>query len=369
MSQSVVGPLHGPRTTERDAVSVLRDRVLLMATNPSPGLLATVDPRTGGIVLSGTTAAAMARPVSRAFSNLPILIDPASARDYVATAEHPFQIEADGMIPQTLGGLLQGQRDAGATLVITPSGQITAGDSAALKALLYEANTIAGQDVLTLVVVEDVWLTPPWIDQLCAVLKTSKHPVLLGVINGNDDPLQRKGAVAGYRRVAREVPHVVAWRTDLSGLGAMVYGAIAAVIGRVPSQRRYAGAGTTPYSSNKADRTPHVLLTELLRYSRAQYMQIEWFAQGESLPCFCPHCHGLGLERFDGSAASVAVADQHNAFALRELVASMLDADHRPTWWIDRLRDAEAEHAALGGRLGMEIALPKYIERWLGEAD
>lgn len=356
----------------RDTASLLRDRVLIMATDPGSSLVDEIDPSTGGLVLSGQHPRDALHGMRLAHPDFLLLAEPTSAMEYVATAETPFQIpDAEGLFGVSLESLLQGQRDAGANVVVTPSGQVRAEDSDALKAVVAGANRISDMDILTLVVVQDAWLTPTWVESLCAVLRTSKHPVALGVANGSADPLQRKGAVAGYSKVVQEVPSVIAWRTDLSGIGALSHGATAAVVGRVPSQRRYSPAGTQPHASDKTDRTPHVLLPALMRYSRTSQMRVEWFAQGETLTCLCHHCQGRSVDRFDVSAESKETAYLHNAAVLREIVAACLavPAQERPAWWTQRLRDAQEAHAALGARIGREIEPPPYISRWLGEAD
>lgn len=370
MIEDLVPLVHGaPTTLTRDAVTILRDRVLTMATIPDPDLVGEIDPSTGGLVVAGAHALSSIRSLRLAHPELPLLAEPSSASGYAATPDRPFQIDEDGLIPETLEGLLQAQRDAGVSLPVTPSGQIAAQDFEALKAVVNGANAVPDPDVVTLVVIADIWLIAPWIDHLCAVLKTSRHPIALGVINGNEDPLARRGAVVGYRRIVQEVQQVIAWRTDLSGIGALAYGAPAAVIGRVPSQRRYSAAGSTPRSSNKTDKTPHVLLPSLMRYSRAQWMQTEWFAQGDPLPCSCRHCGGRAVDRFDESAESIALAHLHNALALRELVAACLDAPVRSAWWIQRLRDSSAEHVTLSSRIGRDVKPLAFVDRWLGEAD
>jgi hypothetical protein len=344
---------------------LLQNRVLLMASTPTDDDVAAIDPRHGGLVVRGGHAASTVASVRNAHPTMTLLIEPESASTYQATADEPFLPADEGLFPLSLADSLAGQRQAGASLVITPSGQVDAGDAPALKAIVNQANALDDADLLTLVPVSDRWLTPPDIDQLVAVLKRSRHPVLLGLVNSTDDPLIRQGAVDGYARLASEVPGIVMWRTDLSGLGALAHGAVAAVIGQRPSQRRYAKVGVTSRSSKLADRTPHVLLPELLRYSRAQQMRTEWFATSPSLNCTCTYCHGRDLDRFDKSPEAHAAAYLHNLRALNALVDGCLSAASRREWWTQLLRDAQSAHLELGNRINRIVPEPLSMKRWL----
>jgi len=354
----------GPRTTSPASVDLLQDRVLLMATDPAE--VAEIDPRHGGLVVAGAQAAGTVRSLRDAFPAMPLLIEPESASSYQATQDNPFLLSADdGLWPLTLRDMLDGQRQNGASLVVTPSGQVAAGDTPALKALINQANQVDDPDVLTLVPVAGIWLTPTHIRHLVAILKSSVHPVLLGVVNSDADPLSRQGALEGYARLAAEVPGLVAWRTDLSGLGALAHGAFAAVIGRRPSQRRYARLDKGPFASNLADKSPHVLMPGLMRYSRALWMRTEWFATAPSLTCLCTHCSGRDLDRFDASTSGHASAYLHNLAALNHLVGECLSSVSRRQWWADQMREAKSAHLELGNLINRQVPEPTYLERWL----
>lgn len=355
-----------PRTSSPRSLTALQDRVLLMATHPTDADVAAIDQRRGGLVVQGSHAAGIVASLRRAMPQMTLLIEQSSASTYQATENAPFQLPADdGIFPLSLSELLHGQRQAGASLVITPSGQVAAGDSGALKSIVTQANSLDEPDVATLVPVSAAWLTAPWVEQLEAVLKRSRHPVLLGLVDGKDDPLSRQGAVAGYARIAAAVPDVVMWRTDLSGLGALAHGALAAVIGQRPGQRRYSQVGETPYASKLSDNTPHVLLPELLRYSRAHQMRTEWFATSPSLTCPCRYCQGLALDRFDKSAPSHAVAYLHNLTVLNGLVDQCLSAPDRQQWWFRTLQNAQGAHLELGNDINRPVPEPTSLRRWL----
>ncbi len=364
--------LPNPVTTQplaRDVATGLRDRVLTVGTAFSPSLLGQIDPDLGGLVVVGERAHATVRELTRQYPTLPILIEPTTVANAAATVEHPFILENDNtLFPVTVEQVLDSQRQAGATFAVTPSGQIPAGDSATLKAVVHGANAIAAADALTLVGVPDLWLTQPLVKTLCRVLHDSEHPVLLSLINSSGDPLERKAAATGYRQVAETLgDRVIGWRTDLSGLGLIAHGALSAAIGIRPSQRRLAQFDRPPRSSDKRDGTPHVLLPDLLRFSRSSVMHHEWFASTRPDACPCRWCAGADIDRFDDSSESVEVAHLHNGAILQQLVEACMSVppDHRAWWWRRRIEDAVGAHAELEARISRPIAQPTYLKRWL----
>lgn len=366
MSQNVPSRV-ATRPLSTDVTTALRDRVLTMASSFSPELLGEIDPDTGGLVVTGERAYATVTELSKQHPGLPILIEPTTVATSVATIDRPFILEEDGLFAQTVEEILDHQRRAGASFVLTPSGQIPAGDNATLKALISAANALSAPDVLTLVGISDMWLTAPWDKTLCAALKTSEHPVAVGLANSYADPLERKGATDGYRRVAEELGEkVIGWRADLSGLGLASLGGLGAAVGSRPSQRRFAVVGRPPRSSDKRDRTPHVLLPELMRFSRSSVMHNEWFGSRNPDICLGTCCRGQDIDRFDASNESHESALLHNATALRGLVDACMAVprERRPSWWRGRIAHADAEHAALGARISRPIDRPTYLARW-----
>lgn len=368
MSSDVMNTLRS-QVAAGDTTTALRDRFWTMGSGGSltPDVLERIDPETGGIVLTGETAAASAADIRSLRPDLPLLINPTSADKHAATADKPFVLLDEGVLfEQTVQEALAIQRHAGATMVITPSGQIGANDVGALKAVVNGANAITDPDVVTLVVVQSDWLTGSWLKTLCAVLRTSTHPVLLGLARSFANPLDAVGALEGYQKVAADVGSVVGWQTDLSGLGLVAHGALGAAVGLRPSARRYAEIGLHPRSSDKRDRTPHVLLPDLMRYSRSSHMQKEWFAQAQPDVCDRPCCRGGAVDRFDGTEQSVDVAHAHNTTVLSELASDLVAGatSGRASWWRRQITDAIAAHAELGERIRREVVVPTDLKRW-----
>ena len=79
----------------------------------------------------------------------------------MATDDEPFALpDSDGaLFGGDLDSLLDGQRQRHAAAAITPSRYIQAGDSAAFKALVRQAQAIERDDVIVVVPVALPWLT------------------------------------------------------------------------------------------------------------------------------------------------------------------------------------------------------------------
>jgi hypothetical protein len=351
-----------------DTAAALRDRVWTMGSGASVApVLEHIDPATGGLVLTGATALAAAKALRSRHPELPLLIAPTAPEEENASSERPFIIKTEGVLfEQTVDEVLDAQRRAGADMVITPSGQIAAEDPGALKAVINGANAISDPDVLTLVAVHHSWLLARWRKTLRAVLRDSEHPVLLGIAHSFANPLDTDGAIAGYQELATEIPSLVGWHTDLSGLGLVASGGLGAAIGLRPSGRRYAQVRVHPKASDKRDKTPHVLLPDLLRYTRTSIMQKEWFAQATPDTCMSPCCRGRAIDRFDDSDESVTAAHTHNTTRLYEMASELceLAPSARPAWWRRRVQDAVAAHEQLGERIRREVKPPADLARW-----
>lgn len=373
MIQRTLGK-RGPRLGAVDTTVALKDRVWVMASRDSltPATVSEIDPVIGGLVLTGKKALRAAREIREQWPDLPLLVAPTGAQEREATADRPFVHngnDEEGLFDVSVEAALQAQRSAGADLVVTPSGQVEAQDTPALKALIEQSNLLTAPDVLTQVVLPTIWLSDSESARsLCAILRRSEHPILLGLAHSSGSPLDSKKAMAGYQRVAQEVENVVAWGADLSGLGFWAQGGLGAVVGLRPSGRRFSQIGRHPQAQNPGEASPHVLLPELLRYSRVDYMRRELFASAKPLVCESSCCRGREVDRFDASDESVAAAHLHNTNRLYEMVNRLASVAHtaRPLWWNSRAVDALAAHLELSVRVGREVKAPKDVQHWAG---
>jgi len=352
-------------------VRVLDKRFWTLTTEVGPAVQA-LDAETQGIVVRGSDWVSKLKTIRGFRPDLPVMVEPPSCDMHVATVKSPLWVPIDeggdlGLFEDDPCALyVQAQRDLGVSLAVAPTGQIAAQDWATLKALVDAVNALAGPLLVPLVV------SPGWLSevtllrQLIAAARRMSHPVALGLIDGNGDPLERKGVATGYRRFFEQVTGAVPWRADLSGLGAVAAGAPGLVIGQLPSQRRFTEAGRPGHASNPKDKTPAVLLADLARYSRAGFMHTDWFAHTDPIQCSLRCCQGRALDRFSHRAEDVQAALAHNHVVLSRLARDCFSRapEDRMEWFKQYLQNATVEHLRLGDRIGKPVSEPGMFRRW-----
>jgi hypothetical protein len=264
-----------------------------------------------------------------------------------------------------LGDVLDAQREAGAALAVTPTGYIDTADSDAAKAVVEVANHLDRDDVLLLLPCHWTWAREPNVSQLVAIAGRSKHPVAIALAD-DGDPLAHTGVPNGIRRLASETPWMMPWRTDLAAFDAFAHGARAAAVGLLPSQRHAVKPGQRGRAIDPSNRTPNVLVPELLRYVRARYMHDEWFASARPWTCSCPICRGRAVDRFSGSDADRLQAHIHNLVGLGAMHLDMRSGGPSAAlWWKDRLHDARIAHERLEAHTSTKAKMPPVLEAWL----
>ncbi|MFC6091534.1 hypothetical protein [Saccharothrix lopnurensis] len=328
-------------------------------------LLADVD----GLVLSGKKACKAVRELRRSRYQGLLLADPEGYASAAATAEEPFVLPSGGLFGASLSDVLQGQRDAGVTAVMTPTAYFRAGEIGPLKAAAKIVAALDSDDVLFSVPIDVAWLSNDHIDSLIAVLKRLALPkvVLLG---GQFDPLKRyKSAVANLRRLVAEAGHVAVFRTDLTAFDVLSHGAFAASIGTGGSRRHVVPFGQFARSSGKEpDYSPSVLHPELMSFHKGSLLAERFGNTRPPQTCPCPACAGQGLDRFtdksDRDAAHAHgiriwtpwIAEMHRYRVLAE----------RAEWWKRRCADAVAHCGIVNALIEQEGAFnaPNTLKAW-----
>jgi hypothetical protein len=210
------------------APALLKDRLLTVAGSDAELVVQGVDASRGGLVVSGASSLAAVQRLRAGFPDLVLIPEPDAHTRRSATPEAPFGLpQADGLFGVGLGEALDAQRAAGASVALTPTQFITAGDAPSLKAAVQTANRLDRQDALLLLPVAWPWVRDPDVRQLVAAMLRSRHPVALA-LGADADPLDHKGVPDGLRRLAGDVAHLVLWRTDLTAFDALSRGALSA---------------------------------------------------------------------------------------------------------------------------------------------
>lgn len=345
----------------------LTDRVLVHTSwDTGQNLLKVLSPQASGLVLRGSKAGTGVHQLRKNRFDGVLIIDPEGYTQAAATAEAPFVLPQDQLFETTLDDILQGQRTCGATVTLTPTGYLRAGDSDALKAAANTVATLERDDVLFSVPIDIAWLTNDHIGQLIAVLARLAAPkaVLLG---GQFDPLDRyQTAVANLRRLVTEAGHVAVFRTDLTGFDALTHGAFAASIGTGGSLRHVIPFGEQR-RANTMDQSPSVLFPDVMAFFKGSTLATR-FANARPPACSCLACQGRRLDTFLSRTDSEA-AHAHGICTWIEWITDMLAqptlAD-RAQWWRNRCAAAVAHYDNVNAQLDQPDAFkpPKALESW-----
>ncbi|GIT78496.1 hypothetical protein LLS1_01650 [Leifsonia sp. LS1] len=321
----------------------------------------------GGAFLVGEEASKYVLQIRRANPGLPLIVEPRALRRHWASATEPFQGEGtEGAFQLDLDAELDRQRMS-SDLAITPTGQIRKGDSAALKAALAGANALDREDVLFALPTSAGWLSDELLTrQLIAVINRSRHPVLLAFTDPTN-PVGSMSRARAYRRIFMEatVP-VVAYRADLVGFDALAHGALASAIGSYPSLRRLTPVGGRGSSIDPEDMSPHMLITDMLRFVRSTHMRREWFPNAASIKCFCVICRGDDLDRLHGSEEERRIGHNHNVVAVDNLFSGYLNLDGagRRALWARQTAGALDTYPQLESHIGRSVKVDNLLTVW-----
>ncbi|MDA2811695.1 hypothetical protein O4J56_13725 [Nocardiopsis sp. RSe5-2] len=299
----------------------LDGHVLLQVKTPGPAPLADVSPVDGGLVFCGQKAADNAAEAlrGREFTG-PVLIDPSAYEKHVATPERPFITgQASLLVEDELEEELQRQRERKATMALTPTAYLRAGDRASLEAVAERAADLRGGDVLLTLPLDMGWLRGSRHDDLIALLLQIPVPKAL-ILCAPRDPLATMGAARSLREIVSSVPGIGLLRSDMAALDAMVHGAGFAAVGDSASARHgpVPGGGGAP----RPRRDPAVLFPRALSYHYGVTLATAFEGAAEVPRCHCGPCREWGAENdtADGlrpltgftDSADRAAAHRHN---------------------------------------------------------
>lgn len=320
-----------------------------------------------GLVVCGADATVTLRRIRASHPNLFLMCDPPGSETFTASADDPFP-QRDGdqdtlFALATLDEHIQAQIDAGASVAITPTGHIQAGDRVALRAVINEAETLKRDDVVVLLPLAHTWLVGAALKTVVAAVKRSKHPVAITLCDSSTDPMSHKGVLAGAHELAALDDPPMFHKTDLGGFDAMAHGALAASVGVIASKRR-GGIPGKGFFAPRTKKGANVLVRDLLRFRRSLDMQDQWYASRSAPDCDCTVCGGQPIDRFSSEDYDCLTAAQHNAICVIGYVNSAHTAGGFADYWPEAVRDAIVAHATLSQYVGTEIDPPRELVAW-----
>lgn len=362
-------------SVSRARLALMNRLLVLGSTDDILANLSHVDQKLGGVVVLGSQAHTTVRRLRHAYPGMLILEQSSAHVERQASAATPFILPTTGDggihgslfdVEMSIDDQLDAQIANGASLAILPTGFIAANDVTALRAAVTKANMIERDDTILHLPLSHVWCSGVGIDKVIAAVKRSSHPVAVS-LGHRSDPGSQPGVVEGLRRLVREAPDVSLWFTDLCGIDALAHGARAAAIGLAASHRHIVAPGETAHSPTVTDRSPNVLMPDLLRFRKSQHMTEQWFASTPAPTCDAPLCcNGQPLNRFDGSTEDRNAAHRHNVIQLMAMHRALLEAPSREDFWADRLKQAEIAHLQLALRTGVKTIKPVgSVKRWI----
>ncbi|MEU4420972.1 hypothetical protein AB0F81_10115 [Actinoplanes sp. NPDC024001] len=300
----------------------------------------------------------------------PVVLDPDAYGYHMATSDKPFLLPDDGFAGTnpSLEAVLDAQIKAGFTVACTPTGYIGAGDTASLHAAAQQVKALGRTDTLFVAPLDISLLDRAFFTQTQAILHDAGCPVAL-VLGGQGDPLKQSARIIpNLRTLAATVP-LMPICTDFNGLDLIAHGAFATAIGTGGSIRHTVPPPRKPMSFTGRDKSPSVLIPELLCWWKGSKINLLCGAAPSRAPrCPCGTCGNQALTRFlykedqpDAIAHAVAVWS-----SIAEGLLSQPTVRERAEYWRNICGGALREHEMLAKRLRRPDAFDAQepLKRW-----
>jgi hypothetical protein len=301
----------GSILTQPRGLLTLTDR-LLTQVEPADavGLCAAAGGSGGGLVVSGSQAMQVACYLRDKGYRAPLLVD---RQRYKGKRRGPAQAQFDA-------DWIARQRRLGLPAILPDAGYIAEGDLEGLRSILSRSAAIPG--AVALLAVANWWLYGPGLRLLLGEVVPAGVPVAL-VIEHADDPLGVRRVLRGVVELLRAGVSVLPLRCDVSALGLLAHGALAAAYGSASSLRHLypikdgGGGGSAPESAV----WPAGLA---LHYRDVLYDAVSATPADRRWTCTCPTCAGARMDHL--AMADVATVRAHNTASLLDLRRTLVTA-------------------------------------------
>jgi hypothetical protein len=252
------------------------------------------------------------------------------------------------------------QRQLGLPAIIPDAGYVAEHDLVGLRSVLQRSAGITG--AVGLLALANWWMYGDGLRLLRAELRRTKVPVAL-VLEHRDDPLGAHRILRGVVELLRDGVTMLMLRCDVSALGLIAHGAVAAAYGSRTSIRHLYPVANGGGGNGTARESAFWPTGTALHYRDLLYDAVSASPHDPSWRCWCRICHGQRLDHL--STSLIEEVRQHNSASLLDLRAELagIQPANRPQWWTHRCRDAELAHAAVGAG-PVALACPQSLIWW-----
>jgi len=312
-----------------------------------------------GLVLTGDAALEKARALLDAGYTQPLLVD---RERYSGTKR---RVSASTAFDQRWIGE---QRRLGLWRVLPDAGYVAAGDRGGLLGVLRRTAELG--DAVAVLALHLSWLhANKNLPILLDAISSAAVPVAL-VLEYGDDPLGVAYAHSGLLRLLRLPVPVMLLRCDVSAVGALCFGAVAAAVGVHSSLRHLYPAGG---GGGSGPREQSVLFRPCLSYKRLSTLQsaVQEDPDGQWWNCPCEVCADNPItvlaERPDAEVA--AACSRHSMDLLLRLRDHVLGdgpaSERAQLSWIAQCKHAQAVGAQLAEEQGEALwKAPNAVQHW-----
>jgi hypothetical protein len=251
------------------------------------------------------------------------------------------------------------QRSLGLPAVIPDAGYVAAHDLPGLQSVLARSSAIPG--AIALLALANWWMYDDGLQLLRQELRGVAIPVAI-VLEHKNDPLSVQRILEGLVTLLRDGNTILVLRCDVSAVGLLANGALAAAFGSKTSIRHLypvtKGGGGNPASRESA----YWPEGTALHYHDLLYDAVSASPQDPRWECWCAVCRGRRLDRFGFSTEEIR---QHNSASLLDLRDELtaVSAAYRPRWWKSYCRDAQLAHASVDTG-PVALSCPQSLIRW-----
>lgn len=257
-------------------------------------------------------------------------------------------------------GWISHQRRLGLPAIIPDAGYVAKHDLSGLRLVLQRSAEIPG--AVALLALANWWMYGEGLRLLQAELRQTDVPVAL-VLEHRDDPLGAYRILQGVVALLRDGVMMIALRCDVSALGLIAHGALAAAYGSRTSIRHLYPVSSGGGGSSNTKESAFWPAGTALHYRELLYDAVTASPHGSCWECWCRVCSGNRLDRL--SLSLIEEVRQHNSASLLDLRTELagISSASRPQWWTHRCREAQLAHAAVDAG-PVALACPKSLIWW-----